>query len=66
MTLLFIAKHQGREGGVSTKDLTTLGMNTTTASRNSYYWGEGLAGQPLTGFGLVSIKIDPNDRRRRN
>lgn len=66
MALLYVAKYQDRDGGVTTADLSKwLGVTAAAASRNSYYWADGTHDMPGGGFGLISISIDQEDRRRR-
>lgn len=66
LTLLYVARHQDREGGVTTSDLSRwLGLPSATASRNSYYWADGTPDMPHAGYGLMAIHIDPEDRRKR-
>lgn len=64
--LLYISHHQDKEGGLSTGELrAALGMTPATASRNSYYWADGTPAMPGSGYGMVTIHVDPMDRRRR-
>lgn len=64
LTLLYIASRQ--DEGVTTQDLQKwLGLSSASASRNTYYWGEGTPDMPHAGYGLIDVAIDPGDRRRR-
>lgn len=66
LSLLYIARYQDRPEGVTTGDLTKwIGLTPAAASRNSYYWAEGSVDMPGSGYGLVSIVVDPLDRRKR-
>lgn len=66
LTLLYVARHQDRDGGVTTNDLQRwIGIHSSSASRNTYYWGDGTADMPNAGFNMMRIDIDPADRRRR-
>lgn len=67
LTLLYVARFQDEGEGVTTGDLTKwLGLTPAAASRNAYYWGEGTNDMPHAGYNLVSVVIDPLDRRRRS
>ena len=66
MSLLYVARFQDRDGGVTTSDLTNwLGLSTASASRNSYYWADGTKDMPNSGYNLITVVPDPVDRRRR-
>lgn len=66
MTLLYIARHQDRPEGVTTADIQNwVGLKTAAASRNSNYWGDGAKDMPNSGFGLITVTENPNDRRKR-
>ncbi|MEM8629949.1 MAG: hypothetical protein AAGF74_01810 [Pseudomonadota bacterium] len=66
LTLLYVARHQNTEGGVSTGDIGKwVGITPAAASRNSYYWAEGTDDMPQGGRQLITVAPDPRDRRRR-
>ena len=67
LTLLYVARFQDEPEGVTTGDLIKwLGMTPASASRNTYYWGEGTNEMPNAGFNLMSVVADPMDRRKRD
>lgn len=66
LTLLYVWRYQDEPDGVTTGDLTKwLGMTPAAASRNTYYWGEGTNDMPNSGYDLISVVVDPVDRRKR-
>ena len=64
-TLLEVAEGKLRGDSVSVQDIEKrVGLQSGTASRNVYYWGDGANG--VTGaHQMVSIGFDPTDRRKR-
>ncbi len=66
LALLYIARHQDRPQGVTTGDIHNwIGLGSAAASRNVNYWAEGTPDMPNSGLNLVSVRISPNDRRKR-
>jgi DNA-binding MarR family transcriptional regulator len=66
LTLLEIAYAEALGRDISTNDIETrVGLKSGTASRNIYYW-EGGHQENTGGHGFVSVRINPNDRRRRD
>ena len=64
--LLYVAQNQGREGGLTTGDIASgVGLTAAAASRNSYYWAQGVSDMPKGGHEFLDIGIDRRDRRRR-
>jgi len=64
LTLILIHEHQDDDGGFTTGDIQRrLGISNSAASRNTYYWGEGVDG--TGGPELITIGWDVKDRRRR-
>ena len=64
--LLFVAKNQDRQGGVTTSDLKDeLGLSSAAASRYSYYWSYGHADPTHATSAMMDMVIDTKDRRKR-
>jgi len=62
-SLIYIAKHHDRDGGVTVSDLAKfLQVTPATASRLAHYWA---TNQGDTGHPLVQASIATGDRRRR-
>jgi DNA-binding MarR family transcriptional regulator len=66
LTLLEIALAEQRSQDISVQDIEQrVGLQSGTASRNVYYWGEGHKDM-RGGFEFINIGFDPNDRRKRS
>lgn len=68
LTLLEIALAAEGRDECSVQDIENkVGLKSGTASRNVYYWSErGPKDMPNSGYGLVSVGFDPEDRRKRS
>ena len=65
--LILIAKNQPADAPMTTAELAKLlKLSPTATSRMVYYLGEGIPANSIKGLGLVELKIDPADRRRRS
>lgn len=66
LTLLEVAQAAEAGRDISTQDIETrVGLKSGTASRNIYYWEDGHQ-ENTGGHGFVSVRINHNDRRRRD
>lgn len=66
LTLLEIAAAEQRGEDISVQDIEKrVGLQSGTASRNVYYWGEGHK-EMKGGHQMITIDFDINDRRRRS
>ena len=65
LALVEIAIANEDKQDITTKDLEkAMGVMSGTASRNTYYWGDGH--KMMSGaFGFVKVEMNPDDRRRR-
>lgn len=67
LTLLYVAQYQDRPEGITTSDIRKwLGVSNASASRNIHLWGEGTADSSTSGFGMVEVREDPNNRTKRH
>ncbi|MBT1154402.1 winged helix-turn-helix transcriptional regulator [Aminobacter anthyllidis] len=65
LTLLEIALAERNNEEISVQDIEKrVGLQSGTASRNTYYWGEGHR-ENTGGHEMINIGFAPNDRRKR-
>lgn len=64
--LILIAHTNKGKAALTTADLSKLlGATSMTTSRIVYYLGEGVPANNVKGLGLVELRLDSTDRRRR-
>lgn len=68
MVLLYVAAHENKVGGLSSKDIReALGLTIASGSRQVLYWADATSGSSkVSGKGYLTIRTDPTDARRTN